>query len=213
VRITFNRRRRNTGAVLAVALVVSATVIWKASFSAFVVTTQNPNNAWVSGNLVLEAQNGLGAPVTAAAVLGTTGLIPGGAIADRCLTVVYSGNITAGQPVHVYSGTTTATPAKNGHSLGDYVTLQIDQGTTAAQTDCTGFGGTISNAYTGTLSDFTANRTNFLNGSVTAWTPAVAATTRSYRFRLAFPTSGVNATDTDLMAQTVQTTMTWEVQS
>jgi len=45
-----------------------------------------------------------------------------------------------------------------------------------------------------------------------SWQPAVTNETRTYRIRIAFPSTS-NAVDADLMGLNASTTFTWEVQS
>jgi hypothetical protein len=217
-----DRTRRNDRLVAAVALVVTGVVTWQASYSAFGVTTANQGNTWTSGRLALTATDGSGTDITASAVFDTGGLMPGSVIADRCITVVYGGSITAGSAVVVYATGPTGSPAVNGHQLSSFLSLRIDQWTGSTDTAC----GTFDNDHTATtltsgasLTTFTTTRTNSSNGIGTGWTPAVADTTRSYRFRVAFPGSAVfpgggsDSVDTDLMNMTATTAFTWQVQS
>jgi hypothetical protein len=218
------KRRRNRG-VLAIALVLSATVVWHASFSAFVATTSNPANSWQAGSLSLAATDGSGGSLTGAAVFGATGWRPGDSLV-KCITVTYGGNITAGAPVRLYATGPTTSAAVNGHTLSSYLQVTVEEGTGALNTSCGGFvsGGTIfdsatnigtvsATAIAGSLNDFVTNRTNYATGIATSWTPSTGSTSQSYRFTVSFPSSGSNSTDTDLMGMTATTAFTWEVQS
>jgi hypothetical protein len=53
VRHRSGRRRRGNRLPAAVALVLSAAVIWQASYSAFAVTAANQGNTWQTGQLSL----------------------------------------------------------------------------------------------------------------------------------------------------------------
>ena len=228
------RRRRSSPALLAIALVVSATVIWKASFASFAVTTSNPGNAWDTGKLVLRAENGAGASVTGSAVFTVNDLRPGDAIADKCITVAYTGDITAGAAVRLYATGVVNATAVNAHSLSTYLSLVIDEATTnATNTTCTTFANTGAPLFdtthnqaaaptaiitAGSVKDFMTNRTDYTSGLVTSWTPTPTSS-KSYRFRVAFPGSatfpggGSNTIDSDLMDMTATVTFTWEVRS
>jgi hypothetical protein len=135
---------------------------------------------------------------------------------DRCLTVTYTGTIGAGAPVRVYAtgmSTDTSSVANNSRKLSDYLIVTIDESTVAATAACVGFPGagytTVVNGVT--MTTFGA-KTTYALGYPGAWQPAVTAETRTYRIRIAFPSTS-NAVDTDLMGLNASTTFTWEVQS
>lgn len=219
------QRRRSRG-VLTVALVLSATLVWHASSSAFVATTSNPANNWKAGTVGLTLTDGNVTTLTGTAIFTATGLRPGNAPLVQCITVKYLGDITAGAVVRLYATNVVNDPAVNGHYLSSYLQLQVEQGSGSTDTSCTGFGGatTIFNSATnfgpvsataiaGSLMDFTTNRTDYATGIATTWTPSTVSTTKSFRFTVTFPSSGSNSTDTDLMGMTSTTGFTWEVQS
>jgi len=237
MRLTRNGKRRSERALVAIALVVSAAVIWKASFATFVATTatSSPVNSWDTGKLVLTAKDSAGgASLSGSAAFTVTDLKPGDTIADKCITVVYSGDINAGAPARIYATAVSNATAVNAHSLSTYLSLQIDEATTnASNVTCTSFvaaatplfdtthnqtGAPTAIVTAGSVKDFMTNRTNYGTGIVTGWTPT-PATAKTYRFRVGFPGSatfpggGSNTIDTDLMDMTATVTFTWEVQS
>lgn len=225
MRHSVRRKRRDNRLVVAVGLVLSAAIIWQASFAAFTTTTSNTGNSWATGQLGLTLEDGSGGAV-GAAVFSATGWRPGDSL-SRCITVKFTGNIAAGSAVKIYGAAGTSSAAVNGHTLSSYLNLVIDEGTGATNTSCAGFalGTTLFNSTTnngpvntatvlaGSVMDFYTNKTNHTSGIATGWTPAAANETKTYRFTVGFPGSGSNATDSDLMNMTAGTTFTWEVQS
>ncbi len=226
-------RKRPRGAILlAIALIVTAGAIWRASYAAFSVTTVNPSNSWSSGALALTATDGNNTNITGTAVFGATGWRPTDTL-TKCVTVTYGGTITAGTAVRLYATAVTNTAAYNGHSLSSYLKLVIKEGTGSTDTNCTNFvpGSTLFDSSTqsgpvtsatviaGSLMDFTTNKVDYTSGVVTGWTPSTGSTSKSYQFVVSFPGSatfpggGSNSIDTDLMSMTATTGFTWEVHS
>jgi hypothetical protein len=226
------RKHRGGRIVLAIALIISATAIWRASFAAFVATTANPSDSWASGTLALTATDGSGGNITGSAVFAATGWRPGDSL-TKCITVTYGGTITAGAAVHLYAANISNTAAHNGHSLSSYLSLTVKEGTGSTDTSCTGFTPTSTlfdsshqsgpsitgTVIAGSMMDFTTNKTNYASGLVAGWTPSTGSTSKSYSFAVSFPGSatfpggGSNTIDTDLMAMTATTDFTWEVRS
>lgn len=240
---TRKRKRRSDRAVLVVALVLTAAVIWQASFAAFVATTQNPGNAWDTGVVGMTATDGNGVNIAGAgtAVFNILNMRPGTAIADKCITVVYDGDIAAGSAVRLYATTVVNNAAVGTHTLSSFLSLKIDEAATnATDAACTTFVAAATPLFDtthgqvavptavvteGSVMDFMTNRTAYPSGITTGWTPAVGSS-KSYRFRVAFPGSATfpgagatngptvgNTTDTDLMSMSASVTFTWEVQS
>ena len=71
-----------------IGLILSATLVWQASNSAFSATTANPTNSWATGTVVLSDDD------TGAAMFNATGLKPG-STAEKCIVVTYTSSLAA----------------------------------------------------------------------------------------------------------------------
>jgi predicted ribosomally synthesized peptide with SipW-like signal peptide len=131
--------------VIGAALAVAAIGTW----SAFSSTTESPNNRVVAGDVQL-TDNDLGA-----AMYDVSGAKAGDQI-ERCIRVSYSG---LDADVKLYAPDAIGT-------LGQYLTLKIEQGTQATPSfpDCTGFSATKTVYNSGTLSDFAGAYNAWGNG-------------------------------------------------
>jgi len=156
------------------------------SQAAFTATTSNPTSGFTAGRLSLTDDDSGNSMFTA------TGMVPGTPV-TACMTVTYNGDLP-NAPVRLWG-------AGSG-PLAQYLNLSIEVGTGGSSASCSGFSST-STLYTGTLSNFAANRTNWSNG-IAAFTAATTPTTRTFRF-----TATVQDTDA---AQGLNATagFTWE---
>ncbi len=160
------RRSRRAMAYRAIAMVASlafvSVLVMTSSRAAFVDTTDNTSNQFSAGTVVLNDDD-------AGSVLFNVNNLAPTQNRTNCITVSYTGSLAAN--VHLYG-------AASG-SLAQYLDVVIDVGTGGSYNNCTGFtsGSTL---YTGTLANFAATRTNFVNG-LAGWNGATNPSSRTYR--------------------------------
>lgn len=160
------RRSRRAMAYRAIAMVASlafvSVLVMTSSRAAFVDTTDNTSNQFSAGTVVLNDDD-------AGSVLFNVNNLAPAQNRTNCITVSYTGSLAAN--VHLYG-------AASG-SLAQYLDVVIDVGTGGSYNNCTGFtsGSTL---YTGTLANFAATRTNFVNG-LAGWNGATNPSSRTYR--------------------------------
>lgn len=175
-------------AVAALALV--STMVVRTSSAAFTATTENTNNSWEAGTVTLTDDDS-----ATALFSGLTGLKPGSTEID-CIAVTYGGSLAAS--VKLYATIT------GGDGLGDYITMDIDRGTTATFAgDCSTFAETEADIYTGALSSM---GTSFAGGHGT-WAPAGGSETVAYRFTYTLADNNL------AQGKTATATFTWEAQN
>jgi hypothetical protein len=179
-----------------VGLIVSAALVWQASYSAFSATTTNPTNNWATGTVALADDD------SNTAMFNATVLKPGSTGA-KCIVVTYSGTLAA--TVKLYGTGETAT-----NSLDTYLDLVVEQGTGGTFAGgCAGFVVDVGapNTYSGTLAAFAAAKTNFATG-FGSYAPA-GASTKVYRI-----TYTVNAAaPSSVQSSTAAIGLTWESQN
>jgi hypothetical protein len=179
-----------------VGLIVSAALVWQASYSAFSATTTNPTNNWATGTVAL-TDDDLGV-----AMFNATGLKPG-STGSKCITVTYNGSLAAA--VDLYGTGKTATNA-----LDTYITLTVEQGAGGNFAGCTGFvldtGAT--NTFTGTLATFASTHSNFATGFGT-FAPTGSGQAKTYRITYTVSAAAPNST----MGSTASIGLTWEAQN
>jgi hypothetical protein len=108
-------------------MVLSSMVLWDASRAAFTDYAPNPSNSLTAGRVTL-TDDDTGADANSGTALFTaTGLTPGQS-ASRCIRVTYTGTIAA--KVRVY-----ASAISDAQTLGQYIELQIEEGTGTAEFD------------------------------------------------------------------------------
>ena len=199
-------RSRRSPTVLAIGMVLSAGIVWQASYAAFTGTTSNPNNTWATGTVTLTDDDGGSSPTTGTAMFTATGMRPGDPDLVHCVRVTYAGSLTA--PVKLYATSVSG-------DLAPYLDLTVEEGTGGTFADCSGFATptTIFNSTTppgggndGTLNFFTTSATGYASG-VGAWTPTGAGQTRTYRFTIHLHD------DDDAQDKSAQLTFTWEARS
>lgn len=178
------------------ALLLSGAVVATGSYSAFSATTVNPSSNWTTGTVVLADDD------SNAALFNVTGLKPG-STGSNCITVTSTGTLASA--VKLY-----ATSAATG-TLAPYVSLKIEQGTSATATTfgtCTGFtGGTT--IYNGTASAFNGTASSFANG-IGSWSPTgTGSENRVYKFTYTVD-SGLTNT---YQNATAALGFTWEAQN
>lgn len=158
------------------------------SRAAFVDTTDNTSNQFSAGTVALTDDD------AGSVLFNVNDLAPAQSRAN-CITVSYTGSLAA--DVRMYGGASG--------SLAPYLDVVIDVGTGGSYNSCAGFtsGSTL---YTGTLADFAATRTNFLDG-LTGWNGATNPSSRTYRIAVTL--------QDDNAAQGLSATadITWEAQN
>ena len=168
-----NRLTRILAALIATGLVAVAS--GRATFGAFSVTTQNPNDSYAAGNVSI-ADNDAGT-----LMWDVPNQLPTSAAIVRCIRVTYTGSLVAG--VRLYM-TTPASP------LDPYLNITVEKGTMPVGTtfpNCTGFTSQATISATGTLAAFKTARTAWANGiaafpgAQTQWNPTDSLV---YRFTL-----------------------------
>ena len=184
-----SRKRPGLG-ILAGAVLLTGAFIVTASIAAFSDTTDNTDNTWSTGTVILE-DNDLGA-----AMFTVTGMKPLDVV-EKCIVVTYKGTLLPAD-VLLYG-------VSGGSGLDAYLDLVIDEGTGAAFGNCSGFSFT-SNIFTGTLTSFAATHTNFGDGAG-IWSPSTNPESKTYRFTVTL--------QDDNAAQTLDATatFTWEAQN
>ena len=83
-----SHRKTLVAAAVPAAFLLSGALVWEASYAAFTDTTSNDNNSWTAGSVTITDNDGGSALFTA------SGLVPG-TTGARCITVTYSGTVTA----------------------------------------------------------------------------------------------------------------------
>lgn len=191
-------RAHLTGTAAAVAgLIVSAAVIWQASYSSFSSTTSNPTNNWSAGTVVLSDDD------SDTALFNAANLKPG-ATGSKCIAVASNGSLAS--TVKLY-GTGAATT----NGLSTYLNLTVTQGTGGGFGTCTGFTplGTGASVYSGTVAGFATAATDFATG-LGSWAPSGTGT-ESRTFRFVYTLDA--ATPNTVQAGTATIGFTWEAQN
>lgn len=194
-----------TALVVGVVGIVAGTQTW----AAFSSTTSNSGDSFAAGTVAI-SDNDAGA-----ALLSLSAAVPG-AFDEGCITVTYSGSLSA--TVKLYgAGTFTS-----GSSLAPYLDLTITRGSFGsppAFDSCTGFTADATNyigagagvIFNGTLDGFNTSHTSFANGLTdpTSGSPEVwdSAESHVYKIRATLQNNsaaqGLNVTET----------FTWEAQN
>jgi hypothetical protein len=121
-------------AAVPVGLVLSAALVWQGTAAAFSASTDNSNNAWQTGSVVLGDND-------SAVALFDTGVGHDGALQplstrSRCIRVDYTGSLPANIKFYV------TTPAPVTTSLDSYLVMSVERGQNVSGTstvlpDCT----------------------------------------------------------------------------
>lgn len=196
------RRRRALRAITPLAaLLVATLMIWQGSNAAFSATTDNTNDAWATGTLDL-TNNGGGTTFsgTTSALFTESNLKPGDT-GTKCITVHSAGSLAGN--LRLYRGAISGT---NGTALAGQINLVISAAGVAAatnvQANCTGFPGSSTNVYTGTL-----------NGMPTTYAGAtgmaVATGAQRVAYRIVWTVN--SAADNTVQGSTSQANLNWEI--
>jgi hypothetical protein len=185
---TVNRITRTVVvAALMAGVLASGMLVWGSSSAMFSGNTGTPSNSWAAGSVSLSDDD------SATAMFAVAGIVPGDS-GSECITVTYTGNITANVRLYATLG---------GTGLGTYLDLVVDQGTGGSSASCTGFA--MEATTSATMAAFAAARTNYATGFGT-WAPTANGQTRTYR--IAWAIQG----NTAALNKTATFTLTWEAQ-
>lgn len=150
---TADRRRRRAlrAATPLAALLVAALLIWQGSNAAFSATTDNTNDTWATGNMVLTNNGGGTSYAGSTAALFNEGNLKPGDNGVKCITVHSAGSLAGN--LRLYRGSITGT---NSAALAAVIDVTVDavavSAATNVQANCTGYtGGTSGAVFTGTL--------------------------------------------------------------
>jgi predicted ribosomally synthesized peptide with SipW-like signal peptide len=139
--------------LLITALVVGAvaSIAGYGTYSAFSSSTTNSGNVFSAGTVVIGDNSSGGT------IYNSTGLKPADSTSG-CIKLTYTGSLSA--TVSLYTASTSGT-------IGQYVDMTIDKVTYSGSPPtfpACGSPATSTNLFTGTLSNFTTNKTTFANG-------------------------------------------------
>jgi len=191
------RSRWTAPAAILAGLVVSAGVVWQASYSAFSATAANPTSNWASGTVALTDDD------TNTAMFTASNLKPG-ATGTKCIAVTSAGSLPS--TVKLY-GTGAATT----NALSSSINLTVTQGTGGGYGSCTGFTPLVtgSSLFSGTLAGFASASTAFANGLGT-WAPTGSGSeTRTYQLTYTLDSAAPNTAQ----GGTAALGFTWEAQN
>jgi hypothetical protein len=200
---TDRRRRRALRAITPLAaLLVAALLIWQGSNAAFSATTDNTNDTWATGNLVLTNNGGGTVYSGSTAALFTESNRKPGDTGFKCITV-HSGGSLAGN-LRLYRGAITGT---NGAALAAVIDVTVDSvavsAATNVQANCAGYtGGTSGAIFNGTL-----------NGMPTTYAAAtgtaVAAGPQRVVYRIGWTIN--SAADNSVQSSSAVANLNWEI--
>lgn len=100
-----------------VGLVISAVLIWQASYAAFTSATANEDNSWTAGSVTITDND------DDKAMFRVADLVPGSQ-ESKDITVTYGGTLDA--EVSFYGEGFATTPAPAGETLADHIDLLIE---------------------------------------------------------------------------------------
>jgi signal peptidase len=166
------RRLLATGVAGFTGVCLTLTLGWQTSNAAFVGTTSNTTNSFAAGTVTMSDDDGGNSPSTGTAMVAITGLNAAAPAASRCITVTYTGDLSA--PVKLYA------TSLSGTGLGTYLNFTVDVGTGGSYASCTGFslGSTL---YSGTLAGYASSYTSYAAGLASSWTPTTNGNTKVFR--------------------------------
>jgi hypothetical protein len=167
-------------------------IVYQASYAAFSGTTSNAGNNWTAGTVSLSDDDSNGAMFSVPAAKG-------GDTGSKCIEVTYTGNLASTVKLYLAD----ADLADNG--LGQYITLQIDEGDGGTFADCTGFSGT--NRWNGTLAAFNSTPHNTFATGIGTFAPSNNGDKKVYKFTYTV-SNNAGAQGKDVTAK-----FTWEAQS
>lgn len=173
---------------LPVALLASGAVVATASYASFTASTENPDNSWTSGKVVLTDDR------AGTAMFDVDGLAPGDADA-ACITV--TSDSTVDSTVAMY--TKDSSPADG---LSDQLLMTVHSA--PAGTDCADVTSAGTEEFAGPLSTLTSHAAHA--DGIARWDTGTTQDSRVVRIGYSLPTTADNtAQDT-----TASTTFVWE---
>ncbi len=182
---------------LPIGLVVSAALVWQASYAAFTASTTNPTNNWSTGSVSISDDD------SGTAMFNATTL-NAGSTGEKCIAVTYGGNLAASVKLFGTSVSTT-------NALNTYIDITVQQGTSGSfSAGCAGFTQDTgsSNLFSGTLAAFGTTYTSSGTGFGT-WAPTGSGQVRVYKI-----TYTVNAAiPNSAQSSNAQIGFTWEATS
>jgi hypothetical protein len=198
------RRRRALRAVTPLAaLLVAALLIWQGSNAAFSATTDNTNDTWATGNLVLTNNGGVGTVYSGStAALFAEGNRKPGDTGFKCITVNSGGSLPGN--LRLYRGAITGT---NGTALAGFINVTVDAvvatPTTNVQADCVGYtGGSAGGTFSGTLNSMPTTY-------AAATGVAVAGGTQRIVYRIGWTINA--AADNSVQSSSAIANLNWEI--
>lgn len=177
---------------LATGMLSGSALMWRATHAAFNGAAGNPASAWSAGRVSLTDDDGGSALFTA------TGLKPG-STGQKCINVTYGGTVAAGD-VRIYGATPTGT-------LGAYLAITVELGTTGAFANCGAFSASSTPINDVALSTV-GTKANYSTGYSTGWSPAVGES-RVFRFTYTMSSSIPDSQE----SATASMPFTWEAQA
>jgi hypothetical protein len=169
---------------MALAFVLVSLLVVTSSRAAFVAQSDNAANQVSSASILLSDND-------TTAMFDVDGLIPG-QFENRCIDVTSASTVDPTQVSLFTAGAPTGT-------LAPYLNVVIEYApdTGDAFGSCASFPVSGTPVYSGTLADFSANRTTHSN-SLTSWDPGPGTETRTFRFRISVQdvTAAANKTTT-----------------
>jgi hypothetical protein len=144
------RRRALRAATPFAALLIAALLVWQGSNAAFSATTDNTNDTWATGSLTLSNNGGGTVYAGTTTALFTESNLKPGSTGVKCITVASGGSLAGS--LRLYRGAITGT---NSVALANVVDVTVNAAAVGSATNvaanCTGFPGTSSTVYNGTL--------------------------------------------------------------
>ncbi len=210
---------RGGSVVVALALVISSLLIYRASYAAFSTTTENHGNTFSAGALGLSDND------SNTAIFNATNLVPGSS-GSSCITVTYTGTIAPSAPVQLYvaPGDSVDTPGSGGGGGEPAIDWSVEtaagSGIFGAGAGCTGLTGTTIFGNTAVttvtagdmLSDFVARNAYSTTGTTSVssgWTPGTGTSTIVFRFNYKMASDAPNTA----MGASATVKITWEARS
>ncbi len=193
---TTRRDRTQLFAAVFAALLI-ALFVGRASSAAFTDTTENPDNSFAAGTIVLTDDDAGAALFT----MPNTTTVPG-STSTQCITVTYSGSVTDPDIVKVYAQQAVT----DSDNLSDYIDVVITQGNLGAT--CGAFVGT--QIFSGTVNTFD-NTTSYAASTYGTWEPTlVTDASRAYQIQVTINASAPNSVQGDTVSNL---DIMWETQS
>jgi hypothetical protein len=201
---TSDRRRRRAlrAAAPFAALLVAALLIWQGSNAAFSATTDNTNDAWATGSMVLTNNGGGSSYAGTTAALFTESNLKPGDNGAKCITVQSGGTLPGN--LRLYRGAISGT---NSAALAAVIDVTVDAvavgATTNIQANCTGYtGGSSGAVYNGTLDGIPTTYAGASGMAVAGGTQRVA-----YRIGWTINSSAGNS----VQSSSAQANLVWEI--